>query len=128
MKVIGLLEKLSVHNLGWLSPEKADGPTMVRLAQRFIQSKHRFLVFDLHSTTLLPGKSPFVRDENDLKRFLKDIEYFLQYTTTNGYDCITLESAAEIIKNEEEVSAPIISVSSHTKYSSFATPSMIKGL
>lgn len=105
MKIIGMLERLSIHNLGWLSPEKADGPTMVRLADRFIQSRHRFLVLDFHSTTLLPGKSPFVRNDNDLKTFLNNMEHFLQYTKINGYECITLECAVETIKQEEFVSA-----------------------
>jgi hypothetical protein len=96
-----LLEKLSIHNLAWLSPEKSDGPTMIRLANRFVKLKHSFLVLDFHSTSLLPGKSPYVRNSNDLKKFLRNIEHFLMYTQINGYECITLENAAESIIQDE---------------------------
>lgn len=101
IKIIGLLEKLSIHNLAWLSPEKSDGPTMIRLANRFVKLKHSFLVLDFHSTSLLPGKSPYVRNSNDLKKFLRNIEHFLMYTQINGYECITLENAAESIIQDE---------------------------
>jgi len=101
IKIIGLLGILSIHNLVWLSPEKSDGPTMVRLANRFVKSKHRFLVFDFHSTSLLPGKSPYVRNSDDLKKFLSNIEHFLIYTQTNGYECITLEEAARSITQDK---------------------------
>ncbi len=100
-KIIGFLEKLSIHNLAWLSPEKSDATTMIRLVNRFVTLKHSFLVLDFHSTSLLPGKSPYVRNNNDLKRFLKNIEQFLMYTQIKGYECITLENAAEYILQDE---------------------------
>lgn len=100
IKIIGLLEKLSIHNLVWLSPEKADGSTMVRLANRFVKLKHRFLVLDFHSTSLLPGKSPYIRNSEDLRKFLRNIEHFLMYTQINGYECITLEEAAKSISQD----------------------------
>ena len=84
--IAGLFDKLNLINFHWLSPELSNGPEMVALAKRFIKSGHNFLNMSFHSTSLLPGKSPFVRNEADLQIFLNKIETFLQYALENNFE------------------------------------------
>ena len=84
LRLIGLLDKLGLVNFRWLSPELSSGAEMVRLARTMMKLGSSFLNMSFHSTTLLPGKSPFVRDEADLGRFIANIEEFLQFAGENG--------------------------------------------
>jgi hypothetical protein len=58
---------------------------MVRLAKQFVRSGYRLLNMSLYSTSMLPGKEPFVEGEKTLKKFLSDIETFLEYASVHGW-------------------------------------------
>lgn len=79
LKILGILDRLKILNLRWLSPELSNASEMIDLAKRFFYAGHRLLNLSFHSTSLLPGKSPFVRNEAELQKFLKCIEQFLQF-------------------------------------------------
>ena len=49
---------------------------LVLLAKKFVKSKHKSLLLDFHSSSFLPGNSPYVPTIVDLKRFLNAIEIF----------------------------------------------------
>ncbi len=95
LRGIGLLEHSRVINLRWLSPELSSGEDMLLLAERLVRSGTTFLNMCFHSTSLLPGRSPFVRDETDLRRFLLNIEMFLQHARDAGWRFIMLKDIAE---------------------------------
>jgi len=91
--LLGILDRLGLLNFRWLSPELSSGPDMIRLAKQFIRSGHRFLNVSFHSTSMLPGKGPFVESETALKQFMSDIEMFLEYASGHGWEFSPLSGA-----------------------------------
>jgi hypothetical protein len=94
-KLIGLLEWLNIVNFRWLSPELSDDREMIRLASNQSR-KISSLNMSFHSTTLLPGASPFVRNEDELRAFLKRIEGFLQFAAKQGFAFAPLSNALKL--------------------------------
>jgi len=90
LRLLGILNRLKLLNFHWLSPEFSTGEEMVRLTKRFVKSGHKFINMSFHSTSLLPGKSPFVRNEADLNLFLAKIEVFLKYAVENDFEFLPL--------------------------------------
>lgn len=93
LRLLGILDRLGLLNFHWLSPELSTGEEMVRLAKRFVKSGHQFLNMSFHSTSMLPGKSPFVRNKDELNDFMNKIEVFLKYATDNGFEFLPLADA-----------------------------------
>ena len=77
LRLLGILDRLHVLNFHWLSPELSSGEEMLKLSKSFVGSGHQFLNMSFHSTSLLPGKSPFVKNENELNLFLNKIKLIL---------------------------------------------------
>jgi hypothetical protein len=100
LRLLGILDRLRLLNFHWLSPELSNGQEMVLLSKRFVKSGHRFLNMSFHSTSLLPGKSPFVSNEKELSVFLGKIEYFLQYAVKNGAEFLPLSKAVTLIDRQ----------------------------
>jgi len=96
LRLLGALDWLRLLNFYWLSPELSSGEQMVRLSKRFVKSGHQFLNMSFHSTSLLPGKTPFVNNERDLVELLNRIEYFLKYATENNFNILPLSAATRI--------------------------------
>lgn len=97
LRVIGILDRLRILNRRWLSPETRYGHEMILLAKTLIQKGYKHLNMTFHSTSLLPGKSPFVRDENELRIFLNNIEVFLQFAQKHNIVFAPLREGLEII-------------------------------
>ena len=85
-------------NFYWLSPELSSGKEMIKLSKRFVASGHHFLNMSFHSTSLLPGKSPFVKNERELIIFLDKIEMFLQYSVKNNFEFLPLSAAVSLVE------------------------------
>jgi len=96
LHLVGILDRMGILNHRWLSPEKSSGRDMILLAKNFMRQGYHYLNMTFHSTTLLPGKSPFVCDEKELNRFMNDIEIFLMFAQKSGMEFIPLSSALEI--------------------------------
>ncbi|HPW37349.1 MAG TPA: polysaccharide deacetylase family protein [Syntrophorhabdus sp.] len=94
-RLLGILEKLGLLNLRWLSPELCSGSEMVRLSNSLLENGCRHLNMSFHSTSIAPGLSPFVRTENDLIRFLYDIELFLQFAHGKGFESVSIDKALD---------------------------------
>ena len=92
---IGIMDRLKLLNFRWLSPELSSGPDMIRLSKNFIRKGCRFLNMSFHSTSLLPGKSPFVDTEKQLEFFFKDIELFLKFVTNQDVEFLPLSQAVD---------------------------------
>jgi hypothetical protein len=60
-----------------LSPEAESVEDMLALARRLVEQGERFVQLFWHSPSLLPGLSPFVRDEADRRRLFAAIEAFV---------------------------------------------------
>jgi hypothetical protein len=99
-KLIGLLDRLHILNFRWLSPEFFDGQEMIRLAKS-LQKQTSFLNMSFHSTALLPGSSPFVRDGEELRNFLKRIEDFLEFAVNQGYTFVPLSASLKLFPKNQ---------------------------
>lgn len=97
LKVIGILDRLGALSLRWLSPEVSGATEMVRLAGACLRSNEPVLDMTFHSCTLLPGATPFVRDEHDRKRFLASIETLLRFCAESGLTFKTFREVAEAV-------------------------------
>jgi len=84
LHIRGILERAGLVNLRWLSPEHSSGKDMVALAKTTLQQGASYLNMTFHSTTLLPGKSPYVHAESDLTSFLENIEMVLKFAVQEG--------------------------------------------
>ena len=57
---------------------------MIALAKRSLLRKNAYLNMSFHSTTLVPGRTPFVRTQQDLEVFLRSIEALIKYVANEG--------------------------------------------
>jgi len=95
LRLLGILNRLRFLNFHWLSPELSTGEEMVSLAKSFVKNGHTFLNMSFHSNSMLPGKNPFVRTEEDLKNFLNRIEVLLKYAVEQNYDFLPLADSCK---------------------------------
>ena len=93
--LLGILDRLKILSFRWLSPELSDGPQMVSLSKNLIGRGYSFLNMSFHSTSLLPGASPFVQNERQFRRFMEDIKIFLSFALENGMEFLPLGKALE---------------------------------
>lgn len=87
----GILYRLNILNKVFLSPEIATGQSIIQLAKRMKNLGFDVLNLFFHSTTLLPGCSPFNNNPNEEKIFLQHIEKFLEYAASEGIESIMLK-------------------------------------
>ena len=93
LRLLNILDRLNLLSFYWLSPELSGGEDMVKLSKNFVSSGYQFLNMLFHSTSLFPGKSPFVSDEVSLVEFFDKIETFLQYAHRNNFEFLPLSDA-----------------------------------
>lgn len=70
---LGILERIT------LSPEGISLEEMRRLTRRLLACRNRLFSLNYHSSSLLPGYTPYVRSAADLDRFLKRVEAYLEF-------------------------------------------------
>jgi hypothetical protein len=97
LRVMGMLETARLVNLRWLSPELSSGEDMVALAKTALLARASCLNMTFHSTTLLPGKSPYVQSLAALDSFLGKIEMVLEFAAHEGMVFAPLSRALEDI-------------------------------
>jgi len=93
LHLIGILDRLRILNLRWLSPELCSGMDMIGLSKACIRNGCRYLNMSFHSTSLMPGMSPFVRSDKDLEIFLGNIRMFLEFAYENKLMFVPLDDA-----------------------------------
>lgn len=69
---LGLLERIK------LTPEGISLAEMKRLTRRLLARGHRVFSLNYHSSSLLPGNTPYVRTAADRDRFLAKLESYLE--------------------------------------------------
>jgi hypothetical protein len=73
---LGLVERIT------LTPEGISFDEQRRLTRALLRGGHRVFSFTYHSTSLAPGNTPYVRNETDLHAFLRRIDQYLDFFTT----------------------------------------------
>ena len=101
-RILNLLNRLHLLNFRWLSPETSTLDDMIKLSDILISKGHRFLNMFFHSTSLLPGCSPFVHDKSDLNNFIRKIDCYLKHMSDNGVNCIGLSRGLRVLKGQEQ--------------------------
>lgn len=76
---IGILWHLNIMRKLQLSPELADAPNMITLINTCLKRGHRIIHMFLHSSSLLPGGSPYVSNEDDEKTFYQNMADVINY-------------------------------------------------
>lgn len=83
LRPIGLMHRTGLLRKIWLSPEINSTDDMILLAKLLIKKGTRFLNLSFHSTSLVPGKSPFVKNAAELELFYNKIDKLLAYLSAN---------------------------------------------
>ena len=103
LRIGGILSRLKVLQRLRLSPEGFTYADMRRLTDSLLRNGERIFIFSLHSTCVMPGCTPWVRTETDLKELLERCLRYFRYFF-NELDGITM-TISELYKH----------VSSHAK-------------
>lgn len=79
LRAVGILDRTGIATKVKLSPEQASLEQMKKLARAVLSQGVPTLVLMFHSSSLLPGASPYVRTEADLDGFLHRLDVFFQF-------------------------------------------------
>jgi hypothetical protein len=91
-RIRGILDRLNLLNKIKFSPEKHKLSLLKRMAKIYAQNNSPSLVMMFHSSSLVPGLSPYVNTETDLKSFLHTIDSLSDYCINSlGMNVNTLE-------------------------------------
>lgn len=94
--VLGVLDRLHLLNKVELTPERSSHEKMVALVARMRDQGHELATMWFHSSTLMPGLTPFVKSETDARIFLDEIRKFLVSMKDMGIESITLSEAQRL--------------------------------
>jgi hypothetical protein len=83
--LLGAMSRLQFLNRVCLSPEVADVPDMIRLADTLADRGTKVLNLFLHSPTLLEGCTPFARTRAEVDAFLSRLQRFLAFARSKGF-------------------------------------------
>ncbi len=101
---LGLLRKI------WLSPELSEFTEMQELSKTFIKMGIPVLNMAFHSTSLVPGLSPFVKTIKDLQEFYKRLELFFIWLCNNyNVKSVTLSEYYQIFNEKNSAVQSVIS-------------------
>jgi hypothetical protein len=79
LRVPGLLSRLGLLERIRLTPEGISLDEARRLTMNLLEHGQRLFVLSYHSSSLLPGASPYVRDEADRAQFLVWLREYLRF-------------------------------------------------
>ncbi|TAJ14700.1 MAG: hypothetical protein EPO68_12635 [Planctomycetota bacterium] len=97
MRLRGLLSRdyLKLVDFAWLYPARFDLGLMQRVARTLAGAGNPLLHVFLHSSELVPGNSPYVRDGADVERCLEQLRGFFRFARAEfGAEPATLAEAA----------------------------------
>jgi hypothetical protein len=87
----GILSRVGLLENAWLSPEQSNSKTMIRLARHIEKMKLPCLNMSFHSTSLVAGLSPFVRDWEDERIFLQNIKELLIHASKSDWTAVLIK-------------------------------------
>lgn len=79
MHLPGLLARLRLLERIRLTPEGTNFSELKRLTSTMIDAGQRLFVFSYHSPSVVPGNTPYVRNESELQSFLRLIEQYCEF-------------------------------------------------
>jgi hypothetical protein len=79
IRAAGVFARLRIVERIRLSPEDYNEPEMRRLTHTLLHDGVRVFVFSFHSPSVMPGGTPYVRDQTDLNRFLDKCRRYFDY-------------------------------------------------
>ena len=79
LHVPGILARLRLIERISLTPEGVSFEEQRRLTRVLLRKGHRIFNFTYHSPSLVPGNTPYVKNEVDLRAFLGRIEQYLEF-------------------------------------------------
>lgn len=82
LRLPGILARLGIVERLNLSPEGHRASDMTRLVRWLLDRGQRLFVLSLHSPSITPGNTPYVRSEGDLAAFLDALARFLRVFMT----------------------------------------------
>jgi hypothetical protein len=92
---LGLLERLR------LSPEDHSFADMRRQTQAALASGHRYFMLTYHSSSLMPGGSPYARHASDRDALLDALTKYIDFfTSMPGWTSITTNNLAKIMREK----------------------------
>jgi len=95
LKLEGILDELRLLRRIKFSPEQAGVRDLRVLADRYCESPGAVLVMMFHSSSLVPGHSPYVGSREQLQEFLRRIAQTCRYGKERySMDCVTLGELA----------------------------------
>lgn len=99
---VGILWHLKLLRKLQLSPELADAANMMTLVNACLKRGQRMIHMFLHSSSLLPGGSPYVRNEGDEQAFYRNIAEVIRYlkTTCEVRFCTLTEAKQHYLQEE----------------------------
>jgi len=97
LRLRSILGRLNLLNKVYLSPEASDSRNMINLAEVMMKQGCGIMNLFFHSTSLKAGLSPFVKTEDEEKRFLGRIRNFLAFARSAGIEGIKLSDTIHIV-------------------------------
>lgn len=103
----GLLSRLGLAERILLSPEGHAFEDLARLVRAELQSGERVLTLTLHSPSIVPGHTPYVRNDADLREFLTVLRRFFEhFLGAHGGRASTPFEVAELLRSPQLSSQP----------------------
>ena len=81
LRMVGALDRLNLVCRIKFSPEQADARRMKQLIRAYVANGAPAMVMMLHSSSLTPGGSPYVRNLDQLNRFYAQLDRVFAYCT-----------------------------------------------
>lgn len=91
VKVVGVVDRLGIARRVKFSPEQADAAAMLAFVEAAVAQGAWCLVMMFHSSSLVAGFSPYVRDKKDLREFFARIREVLQGCRALGFRTVTFQ-------------------------------------
>lgn len=79
LKLPAIFSKLKLFEQIRLTPEGHNIDELKRLTLSMAQQNHKVFCLTYHSSTLMPGGSPYVKNTEELKNFLSTLESYLDF-------------------------------------------------
>lgn len=109
LRLPGVLARLGLFEFVRLTPEGETFAALRSLTETLRRGGTRVFSLSYHSPSLVPGNTPYVRDEADLARFLDTLERYFAYFVTelNGVAMTPLELRQRLLAQAERPRAEV---------------------
>ncbi len=87
LRLVGILDALGVMNKVVLSPELSNAKQMIALSEVMMALHYPYLNLFFHSPTLVPGLTPFVKDQSELDDFYSNLRALFSHLRTHHEFC-----------------------------------------